>query len=172
MDRFEFQRQCVQTTVGKVLNVGCHVDPANLKAIDPGRVYNCDIAVQEGYDYDVDVFFDVREVWPFDNDSAEMVVFGDILEHLFDSELSVALSEAHRVAHRLCVTVPNDTHAETEDPKEFGPGYKEHCNKLDEEKIRSLLRETGWKIEDFQIVHYHVGPDPDAEGFLILASRA
>lgn len=169
-ERFSFQRSCVAQTTGIVLNVGANEDPANLKDIDPERVINCDIEEQDSYldrPNRVDVLFDVREPWPFDSDYAEMVVFGDILEHLYPEEAEFALKEAHRVAEKVCITVPSDDRFKENDDVEERNGYRTHCHEWTAESLGSLLQKTGWKIIFWQDIDYYFVP----LGFFILAQH-
>jgi hypothetical protein len=168
-DRFGFQRACVAMTTGKVLNVGANEDPAHLKAIDPNRVINCDIEAVDSYlgrQNNVDVLFDCTETWPFTNDEAELVVFGDILEHLYPEEASAALQAAHRVAEKVCITLPQDNRFEA-DGVEQKNGYRTHCYEWTEEKLREVLQETGWKVLDWKTVDYYFVP----QGFFVYAER-
>lgn len=166
-DRFQFMRDCVSRTGGLVLNVGCHVDGANLKANWPMRVLNCDVAVQQGYAYDVDILFDARHRWPFADDEAEMVVLGDILEHMYDHEIVYVLREAARVAWKVCITVPHDEYLR--DPIDRDAAYRAHCNTIDRTKIERLLDETGWDVDELHVVEYRY--EVTSEGYLVLATR-
>src|SRR3954469_4606329 len=116
-ERFSFQRLCVAQTTGYVLNVGCNEDPANLKGVDPERVINCDIEATDSYlegrPNKVDVLFDCTKEWPFPDDYAELAVFGDIIEHLYPPEAVAALTEAKRVAEKVCITLPRDNRFES-----------------------------------------------------------
>jgi hypothetical protein len=158
-------------TGGIVLNVGANEDPANLKAMDPERVINCDIEAQDSYldrPNKVDLLFDCTKLWPLDNDYAELVVFGDILEHLYPEEAERALREAHRVAEKLCITVPRDNRFETDEQGVLEKnGYRTHCYEWTEGVMRSLLDRTGWKVVDWKTVDYYFVP----EGYFILAER-
>lgn len=165
MIREEFMRKHINDAEGIVLNVGCHVDGPGLKNRE--TVLNCDVAVQEGYDYRVDVFFDAREPWPFEDDAVELVVLGDILEHFYDEEMVRVLSEARRVSQKVCITVPrDDLLADTID---FGPAYKSHCNTVSEDSMRYNLAQAGWYVTDFQTIT----DDPiwSPVGYLILGGR-
>lgn len=148
MDRFEWQRRAVEVTDGPVLNIGCHEDGAGLKAMDPRRVINCDIAVQPGYSYEIDSRFDARERWPFDDGYAELAVIADVMEHWYDNEILAVLREAGRVCEKLCVTVPYDDVLGDEIIPDAQP--RAHCNTIGEDHLRWLLWETGWEITDFE----------------------
>lgn len=170
MSRFQFQQNAVHSTVGIVLNVGCNEDPAHLKNIAPDRVINCDIEATDSHMMRpnlVDYLFDAaKERWPFEDQSAEMVVLGDILEHLLPQDCAAVLKEARRVAHRLCITVPREVRDEVFDqvPPEGNP-YMFHQVEVTEEYLRWQLSEAGWEVEEWQTVDYGFVP----EGYLVMA---
>jgi predicted SAM-dependent methyltransferase len=171
-DRFGYQRAAVASTTGLVLNVGCNEDPAMLKAIYGDRVRNCDVV-----DYDeamsrpnnVDVLFDAAiEEWPFDEGAAELVVLGDILEHLSPDEAASVLEEAHRVSHKLCVTVPCDERPESE--TRYGSSsnpYQYHRTVVTRELLERLLGDAGWTVDELLEVDYGFVP----LGFVVRARR-
>jgi hypothetical protein len=177
--RFDFQRQCVRNAIadieatphwrngrpgvmGVILNVGANEDPANLKAISPERILNCDL-----FDHDqvldrpnhVDVLFDCAcEKWPFYYRAAALVVFGDILEHLAPDEIRFALTEARTVARKLCITVPCDEReSNCDDIADTMPRGAVHRTIVTEELLRHLLDETGWTVKEWQEVEYDSG---------------
>jgi predicted SAM-dependent methyltransferase len=172
-DRFEYQRWVVSQVPGKVLNVGCNEDPAKLKTIFGERVVNCDIA---DTDYaldrpnDVDVLFDAaREKWPFADDEAELVVMGDIIEHLRPDDAEGALVEARRVGKMLCVTVPCETRPEElgrQAPE--GNEYQFHQTTVTRDYLDALLERTGW--EPFELLEVDYGFLP--LGFVLRARRS
>ncbi len=169
-DRFHFQRLCVAQTNGKVLNVGANEDPANLKQIDPERVINCDIEPVDSYlnrPNSVDVLFDVRDPWPFEDDYAELVIFGDILEHLYPDEALAAMREAHRVSSSVCITVPSDNRFETNDDVEQRNGYRTHCYVWKEKNLTLLIEEAGFEVVTWQQVDYGFVP----VGYFVLAEK-
>jgi len=172
MLRFNFQRACVFDTDGVVLNVGANEDPASLKLIDPDRVINCDIEAYDSYldgrPNSVDVIMDAREApWPFEDDSAELVVFGDILEHLYEEEAVRALSEAHRVAQKVCITVPEDSRFETDGVQQSETGYRTHCVVCTREYLQRVLDASNWKVVEWIEADYGFVPN----GHFILAVR-
>ncbi len=163
LDRFEYQVNHARSTKGLVLNVGSYDDPANLKSIDGSRIINCDI---NNWD-NVDVVFDMRNEWPFESDSVELVILGDIIEHLFYPEALGALTEARRVSQKLVVTVPEDSrHEGTEVYETDEAGARWHCYTWTEKRLRKILDETDWKIEDWHEVDYNFVP----RGFFIYAT--
>src|SRR4051812_5425964 len=160
-------------TTGIVLNVGCNEDPANLKQVDPDRVINCDIEAVDSYivgrPNKVDVLFDCTNEWPFADDYAELVVFGDIIEHLYPNEALRALKEARRVAQKVCITVPRDSRFKETGIEMSETGYRTHCHEWDEEHLCMLLDEAGFgKSLDWQTVDYVFVP----EGYFLLAERS
>jgi predicted SAM-dependent methyltransferase len=171
IERFTFQRSCVAQTTGIVLNVGANEDPANLKGIDPDRVINCDIEQTDSYlnrPNKVDVLFDAKEKWPFEADYAELVVFGDILEHFYPEEALAAMKEAHRVSEKVCVTVPSDGRFKENNDVEERNGYRTHCFQWTEKTMTMLLEESGFEIVTWRTVDYGFVP----EGYFVLAERS
>lgn len=163
MKRFDFQRECVAQTTGLVLNVGAKEDPGRLMEHFGRRVVNCDISVTREYDDSVRAgrqVFDCTDVWPWETDSAQMVVFGDILEHLEPARMAAALAEAARVAHQLCVTVPVDDR-----PKDSRDPW--HITVVTEEMLRGALMSSGWDVKTWREVDYNFVP----QGFFVLAER-
>jgi hypothetical protein len=171
IERFHFQRSCVAATTGICLNVGANEDPANLKAIDPERIINCDIEATDSYlnrPNKVDVIFDcTKSPWPFPDDYAELVIFGDIIEHLYPKEALAAFYEAHRVAEKVCITLPKDNRWRKEGVRESETGYRTHCYEWTQKELEKFLQKTGWKVEQWQTVDYVFVP----EGYFVLADR-
>lgn len=178
-DRFSFQRNCVLDSDGIVLNIGANEDPAGLRALAPDRVLNCDIEEHDSYLHRpnrVDRVFDARETWPFEDDSAELVVLGDILEHLYEAEAEKVLHESRRVAKRLCITVPEDDRFMTEPDtwedytkgiQESESGYRTHCEVVHRPYLQELLDRTGWEVEEWTEVDYVFVP----KGHFVTARR-
>lgn len=152
--RYDFQIACAsQAAPGRVLNVGCNEDPSKLRERFGGRVVNCD---REGYDEHmkrpnvVDRIFDCLEMpWPFEDDSAELVVLGDILEHFPVVESVRALVEARRIANTVCVTVPEDTRIdEAVEHAKWKPGvYNLHTKTITRDVLQQLFDESGWELD-------------------------
>lgn len=163
MDRFPFQRDCVARTTGLVLNVGAKEDPGRLMETFGRRVVNCDLHVRVEYDGSTrgaSQTFDCTKTWPWDDNSAQMVVLGDIIEHLEPEPMLAALREAARVATELCVTVPvDDRPMETRDPY--------HITVVTEHSLKEALDTTGWEIKEWREVDYRFVP----RGFFVLAER-
>jgi hypothetical protein len=168
VDRFAFQRECVERTEGAVLNVGCKEDPAHLKEFYSDRVTNLDIRdfnhdtfsnTGEKVSIPVDIIHDATDApWPFEDDQFDLVVIGDLLEDLQDDGCQlVVLAEARRVAKHLCITTPEDT------PERDW----HHYTTVTEEKLKTWLDLTGWSHGDFRIVDYGFVP----RGYFVFADR-
>lgn len=164
IDRFAYQREAVRHTLthtmnSPVLNVGCKEDPVPLKPLAPTRVVNCDmVAHDELHDQPnkADVLFDcAREPWPFADQTAAMVVFGDILEHLdgVRTEIWHALDEARRVALSMCITVPMDTAIDHEFSDRWSRGVR-HRTCFTGSLLRECVQRAGWEIAHFRTVDY------------------
>lgn len=174
MSRFAFQNQCVSNTTGIVLNIGSKEDPAHLKGNHGDRVLNCDITTWDS-DYrihvPIDVVMDCRKEWPFSDNYAELVVMGDILEHLYEKEAIAALKEASRVASKLCITVPMNANTHRlqgqADLWERPEGGRGHCTDWGVDNISDVLQEAGWQAKEIRIVDGVVVP----EGMLIYAEK-
>jgi hypothetical protein len=83
-----------------VLNVGCQDDPAYINKHAPGRVVNLDL---DRWAQPMSVQADAHHL-PFADQSFELVLMGDIVEHLVNP--TQALIEAARVTQRwLAITV-------------------------------------------------------------------
>ena len=171
-DRFGYQRAAVAGTTGLVLNVGANEDPAMLKSVFGDRVRNCDVvefdeAMQRPND--VDVLFDAaRERWPFADGAAELVVLGDIIEHLSPDEAAAVLGEAMRVSHKLCITVPCDERPESE--TRYGSSsnpYQYHRTVVTRDLLERLLGDAGWTVDELLEVDYGFVP----LGFVVRARR-
>lgn len=169
--RYDFQIACARLAdPGVVLNVGCNEDPSGLRQRYGSRVVNCD---REGYDEHmkrpnvVDRIFDALKFpWPFADDSAELVVFGDILEHFPVAQSIEALKEARRIANSVCVTVPEDTRIdEAAELAKWKPGvYNLHTTIITEDVIKGLLGDAGWELDWLVTGVWGIGGDWGPEG--------
>lgn len=146
--RFDFQRGSVNASKGFVINAGCNEDPAGLQELFGERVINADI---EAFDKTmqranrINKILDITKPWTeFADNSAELVVFGDVLEHLGFDQIVFALREANRVANRICITVPED-HRIPEDASYTPDTYNPHVTVVSEELLRKALHEACWK---------------------------
>lgn len=173
--RYDFQMACARKASGIVLNVGCNEDPVGLKRRFEDRVINCDM---EGWDKHmkrpnvVDRIFNALETpWPFEDDAAELVILGDILEHFPVAESIRVVKEALRVATSVCITVPEDTRIdEAAEHEKWNAGvYNLHTTVVTREKLDEILQGAGaapiWLVE---------GPwgFDNIKGFCVLARRA
>jgi hypothetical protein len=175
IDRFPFQRKAVAelTDPGDViLNVGANYDPGMIKASFPDRqVLNCDFVdtdIGMGFKIEADHFFDCSEKpWPFETDSARLVIFGDILEHLTRDGIVTALQEARRVADYVCITVPRDPRFMDSplDPADGNPW--QHITLVDQHLLSAALRRTKWEPLEWETVHYIICD----EGYFVTAKR-
>lgn len=164
--RLDFQIEAVKEhSTGLVLNVGANEDPAALRKRFGDRVVNCDIEAWDSYmnrPNDVQRVFNALHEWPCNDDEAELVVFGDILEHFTREEIRFAISEARRVAPKVAVSVPIDTRIDeaVEIPKHDREHYNLHttivtpdlfaaiCDDLDLEIVWFLAGE--WLFDNIQ----------------------
>jgi hypothetical protein len=174
IDRFNFQRSCAHKYTGLVLNVGCNTDPGHIKGAAP-NVINCDAYEEDQFTREklpVDAVFDCTEDrWPFENSSVDLVILGDIVEHMYPQEFERCLAECARVAIHLCITLPVDTRIEDD------PNYKDkiadvpkgmvHVHVYREPELRSFLSNAGFEITSFQAVDYGFV----AEGYYIEAKN-
>ncbi len=178
MLRFGFQQNCIGKlpSGSTAADIGAELDPGGLKAygLQRGvRVLDCDLVQHPN----TDVVMDVTESWPFAEDELELVILGDILEHLTWPEITFALFEARRVADRLCITVPSDTRIGTDghwkpemglEIENFGDmGYRPHVTVVTESGLLPLLRSVGWNVAQWLTVNYTFCP----EGYLIECER-
>lgn len=168
VDRFSFQRQCVEKVNGKTLNVGCSEDPAHIKSNYP-NVTNLDMYPYEVGKFifqgikvpiPVDIVHNIlRFPWPLEDKSFDLVILGDILEDLPDNEQQLdVLKEAKRIANNLCITTPQDT-------KERD---WHHYTTITEQRLKKWLEKAGWQIEEWQTIDYGFVP----EGYLVFAKAS
>lgn len=173
MERFTFQQQDVEQAKGLVLNVGCNEDPAGLKGY--GNVINCDIRDTDpisGLPYAVDRIFDCgKDIWPFEDDTAELIILGDIVEHLTVSDFRHCLGEARRVGERLNITVPEDHRifeAGYEDEVKRQPKGLIHVTLVTRKYLEDELAFSGWNITNLLEINYGFVE----RGFLVSAERS
>jgi hypothetical protein len=161
--RFDFQRGCVNASKGFVINAGCGEDPAELQEIFGERVINVDINWRDGAmrrNNRVNKIMDLTKPWDqFANDSAELVVFGDVLEQFTTEQAILALREARRVAKTVCITAMQDHRRDD---------YQE----MTEGRLRYLLKKSDWYPFIFMHVDWGFECDPPVWGHCVEASRA
>jgi len=170
--RFYWQQEIVAKFPGVVLNIGSNEDPARLKQTFGHRILNCDF---EAFDSElkrpnqVDIIFDaVKDRWPFPDNYANLIVMGDMLEHLMVPDIEAILAKAYRVGTHLAITVPRDERiANQPNINNTSNPYMYHQTIVTEELLRKLLQKTNWNVIDWQTVDYQFVP----EGYLVLCWR-
>lgn len=170
-ERFLFQQMCATKLDGIVLNVGSNEDPAGLRDLLGSRCINCDIEVFDGgmlRPNVVDKIFDMRETWPFPDDYAALVVLGDVLECLLETEISFVLGEAKRVGRNLCVTVPEDDRfiREGHGVGTRDSGARSHCTVVTRNRLEGWLAAARWDVKVIEEVDYNFVP----RGYFVLAN--
>lgn len=173
IERFTFQRECAAKYTGTVLNIGCATDPANLGHLN--NVVNCDNFDHSditGEIFPVDKVFDATDdKWPFKNNSVDLVIFGDVIEHWYPEELRRALKEAARVAKNICATVPRDERI-YDDPNYFDlikDQAKGSCHVFvySDRVLTEMFEEAGFDITRLDTVDYGFCP----VGYFIEATK-
>ena len=163
MDRFAWQRSQVELAEEPILDVGAYDDPAGLYTLGK-RVEKADINPLWSPDH----LMDMREPWPFEDDSYGMVMIGGVLEHfVWPDEVYHVLREARRVAPVVCIDTPMDDRPTTHYREPAPDGDRGHVTAFDQGMLRKALDETGWEVEEFLVVDYVFVP----EGYLIRARR-
>lgn len=169
--RFDFQIGAVAHSTGIVLNVGANEDPAGLRDRYGSRVINCDLtAFDEGMNRPnvVDAIFDMTQLpWPFNDDYAELVVFGDVLEHHPYDKIVLCMKEAARVARTLCITVPEDHRIPADAVWREGE-YNQHVTVVTEDLLRQAMKESGWT--PYMFIEAEWGFD-NVMGWCVMAHR-
>lgn len=151
VQRFDFQLAACAHARGVVLNVGANEDPAQLQQRFGTKIVNCDLMAYDtgmGRPNVVDKVFDMTEFpWPFEDGYADLVLMGDVLEHMPYSVIVDCMKEAARVGREMCITVPEDHRIdEAAAQKAWKKGeYNEHTTILTETVLREALTEAGWK---------------------------
>ena len=172
--RYDFQTSCARRHPGVVLNVGCNEDPVQLRRTFGKRIINCDM---EGWDEHmnrpnaVDRIFNALDTpWPFENDAAELVILGDILEHFPVEQSTHVAQEAARIAGRVCITVPEDTRIDeaAEHEKWQRDHYNLHTTVVTREILDRILAGAG--LKPIWLVEGDWGFD-NITGFCVLAER-
>lgn len=173
--RYDFQVEVCETHPGTILNIGCNEDPAQLQARFGSRIVNCDM---EAWDHHMDrgnvvdrVFNCLEFPWPFEDQSAEVVLLGDIMEHFTREAMLEVLAEAARVAAKLAITVPEDTRIDQQAQHEVWDreAYNLHTTVVTRELLEGVLKESGWAPD--RLIEGEWGFD-GITGFCVLASRA
>lgn len=176
--RWQYQEDAIRSTEGKVLNVGAANDWPNFRSRYPGKVTNTDIyrfLPGEHYLYAADsepdssdIYFDCTVApWPVEDDDYELVIMGEILEHISNLGAITALKEARRVGNRLVITAPLDPDFLGSDDDDVVTKGGAHISLITEDVLRLLLELSGWSIVDWQQVDYEFTP----VGFFVTAER-
>lgn len=170
-ERFNFQRQKTAQFPGVVLNVGANNDPADLKRIFGFRVLNCDYEAFDsalGHYNNVDIIFDaVKDDWPFPDHYADLVILGDMLEHLLVPDIEAILTKAYKHGKNLAITVPKDERIIGQEKQESPNPYMFHQTVVTEELLRNCLEQSQWDVVEWQTVDYVFVP----EGYFVLCKR-
>ena len=158
-NRLDFQRKWCREIRGRILNVGCGEDPANLRR-DFGAV-NLDIAFEvtttEGHYFNwrdkVDIIADGKQL-PFRDKTFDVVVLGDVLEH--DLQPYKLLREAARVSKRyIVVTVPRDERilwrmlTKPDLHWEYAR-HRQHCYYIDDKLLKKWFKQLKLKIVEWK----------------------
>lgn len=175
--RFDFQISATAQAEGIVLNVGCNEDPAQLRQRFGSKVVNCDITAWDAHmnrPNVVDQVFDLCVTpWPFEDDYAALVLFGDVLEHMPVEKIVAALTEARRVGRELCITVPEDHRIDEAKAQEawVAGEYNEHTTITTEPLLREILVRTGWKPYVFVGADWGFNDTPRTNGWMLVAHK-
>jgi hypothetical protein len=177
--RLQFQREQVAKTTGRVINVACKEDPAGLRNIFGDRIINADISeidADYGVPIAIDVVMDCREIWPFDDDYAELVIMAEILEHLYVQEAIFSLKEARRVAPKLSITLPYDFTLpfgnEFSNVLSTPDGGRGHCTGWSEDNLRKVLDDVGFEVIEWRTIDYGIMGSARLDGFLVSCERS
>lgn len=122
-----------------------------------------DIVLQADMSVSPGLLFDATGRWPLGDGEYDMVILGDVLEHVDAVGAIVMIDEARRVGKALCITVPNDDrlgpgwHTDgSRDPEEewvTEPGSY-HVQQVTEKALRAWLHQAEWKIKEWRTVPY------------------
>lgn len=179
--RYDWQILACHLAGGSVLNIGCNEDPAQLRKRFGSKVVNCDLS---GWDEHmnrpnvVDRIFNCLDLpWPCEDDEADTVIFGDILEHFTEPVIVEALTEARRVARRVAITVPEDVRI---DPAAAvaaweRQAYNLHTTIVTEDVMRRTVKAAGWRLTRLHRALWGIGGEWGPEGlygWCALAERA
>lgn len=156
-NQFDFQREHAE---GKVLNVGCHIDGANLKR-DFGAV-NLDCRLTDIVSGDllpVDVLADARNL-PYEKEF-DTVVLGEILEHMTEEDAVTALKQAKKAIKDsgvVVITIPHDNRERpvvSEEHTYYAPGvFAFHHKLFTKEDVEKWLWLAGLRPIKWACIEY------------------
>lgn len=147
---------------GKILNIGCDIDPANLKALG---ATNLDILEENplGRKTKADIIADARELPTKLYKKFDTVVLGDILEHVNNTDMVKILSNAKNCLKRngkIVITCPEDYRSHhgqhiKDDFKDYGEGISSyHERPVTLEILNINIELAGMKIKEHQAIDY------------------
>jgi len=162
ISQFNFQLKYAK---GKILNIGCDVDPANFKAL---KATNLDV-VEESPILKVktkaDIIADVRDLPESLTGKFDTVILGDILEHLVDDDIVIAIYNAKQCLKpggQIVITCPDDPRpADAQHKINDNAGYAEgvssyHERPISKEYLEALINSAGCKVKHYQEIDYTV----------------
>lgn len=148
----------------KILNVGCDIDSPNLKAlgainVDVRKINPLKIITQ------YDIIADVRELSTKITEKFDIVILGDILEHIVSrEEIAKALEESKNILQEdgyIVITYPEDARTLKEQrgvpwhEEEYVKGVKTyHSNPIDFSEMESIIHSVGMKIIHYEQIDY------------------
>ena len=174
--RFDFFYEVCEEHPRRVLNVGSNDDggPGLREAFGP-RIVNCDIETHDskvgGRPNYVDLAFNCMDTWPLPDDSAEIALFGDVLEHLTPTGILEALTAARRVVSKVAITVPEDTRINEAEmlARWSRAANNSHTTILTAVRIGALVEDAGWQITRLVSGNWGVAEDPHQIGHCLEA---
>lgn len=160
ISQFNFQ---LKNAKGKILNVGCDIDPANLKKIGAVNVDIVKISPILKLKTKADIIADARKLprklWK----KFDTVILGDILEHMNNKDiLSTLLSAKKCLSHSgdIVITCPNDPRpVEAQHKVTDNEGYAEgissyHERPISIDHLSILIVQAGMKVKYYQEIDY------------------
>lgn len=174
--RFDFQIAACVHAKGRVLNVGANEDPAGLRERFGSKVINTDLmAFDAGMNRPnvVDDVFDMTEFpWPYDDGYADLVLMGDVLEHMPYEVIVDCLREAARVGREVAFTVPEDHRMDEAERRRLWQkgAYNEHTTCCTEDVLRKALDEAGLRPYIFLGADWGFGDG--TQGWCVVAHQA
>jgi hypothetical protein len=155
---------CKRRPTSRILNVGASADPAHLKK--RYGAYNIDINERcpwTGRESLIDEVADCRAMPAHLHNRFDVVVMGDILEHLPMAEITHSAAEARKCVvasgRILLVTFPFDPRPPEQQGEqaghEYAPGIPAYHGELKLlPHMVPHIEAGGWNIEDISVIHY------------------